>query len=150
MNIIWQMIPVFAIGFVFFGLEIAPAFNLITFFISIIFAFLIYFGMTFLLGLSAFWLKKITGLRRIRRVFLGFLGGSFVPLTLFPDWAQQLLHYLPFESTRFVPITIYLGTLSNAEVIRALFVQIIWIAILYAIIYWVWTRAYKMYSSVGV
>ena len=150
MNIIWQMIPVFIIGFVFFGLAMAPAFNFIAFFISIIFAFFIYFGMTFLLGLSAFWLKKITGLRRIRRVMFGFLGGSFVPLTLFPHWAQTLFHYLPFESTKFVPITIYLGTVSKAGVLRALGVQLFWIAALYILIYIVWKRAYSLYSSVGV
>ena len=150
MNIIWQMIPVFIIGFVFFGLGIAPAFNFIAFLISLLLAFFIYYGMTFLLGLSAFWLKKITGLRRVRRVVLGFLGGSFIPLTLFPEWAQSVLHYLPFESTRFVPITIYLGTISNTEVLKALGVQLFWIAALYGLIYLVWKRAYKLYSSVGV
>ena len=97
MNIIWQMIPVFIIGFVFFGLQAAPAFNFIAFIFSIVFAFLIYFGMTFLLGLSAFWLKKISGLRRVRRVVFGFLGGSFLPLTLFPQWLQGIFNYLPFQ-----------------------------------------------------
>jgi ABC-2 type transport system permease protein len=150
MNIIWQMIPVFIIGFIFFGLETAPFFYFIAFFISLAFAFLIYFGMTFILGLSAFWLTKITGLRRIRRVVLGFLGGSFVPLTFFPDWAQALFHYLPFENTKFVPITIYLGTLTKAGVIRALTIQLVWVVALFVVIFIIWRHAYKRFSSVGV
>jgi len=150
MNIIWQMIPVFVLGFLFFGLSIASLFNFSAFILSIVFAFFIYFGLTFLLGLSAFWLKRITGLRRVRRVAFGFLGGSLIPLNLFPVWAQSILHYLPFEHTRFVPITIYLGTLSKESVIKALCLQFGWVIIIYLVISFVWSRAYRHYSSVGM
>jgi len=150
MNILWQMVPVFIIGFVFFGLGLAPAFAFIAFIISIILAFFIYFGMTYLLGLCCFWLKKITGLRRVRRVLFGFLGGSFLPLTLFPEWVQTVLHYLPFEYTRFVPIMIYLDTYTVSGTIRALGMQVMWIIGIYTLIHFVWKRAYRRFTSVGL
>ncbi|MCX6708875.1 MAG: ABC-2 family transporter protein [Candidatus Woesearchaeota archaeon] len=150
MNILWQMIPVFLIGFVFFGLRTTTAFNTIAFLISIVFAFFIYFGMTYCLGLTAFWLKRIAGLRRLRRATLGFFSGSFIPLTLFPAWSQTIFHYLPFEYTKFVPITIYLGTITKAMIIKSLAIQLLWIAIIYFIAHLIWKRAIKRYASVGL
>jgi len=150
MNIIWQMIPVFIISFAFFGLRLAPIFNFVAFIFSLLFAFLIYFGLTYLLGLSAFWLKRITGLRRLRRILIGFLSGTFLPLTLFPQVFQDVLNYSPFPYTKFVPISIYLGTLSDFEVIKALLVQVGWIVVLYFIAHFVFRQAYKRYSSVGL
>ncbi len=150
MNIIWQMVPVFIIGFVFFGLRVAPLFNFVAFCISLVFAFLIYFGLTYLLGLSAFWLKRITGLRRLRRIIIGFFSGTFMPLTFFPQVWQNILNYSPFPYAKFVPITIYLGSLSASGVIKALLIQLAWIIGLSVIAYWMFRQAYKRYSSVGL
>ncbi|MBW3015998.1 ABC-2 family transporter protein [Candidatus Woesearchaeota archaeon] len=150
MNVITQMIPIFIIGVIFFQLKTAAAFNIITFIISILCAFFIYFGLTYLLGLTAFWLKRISGIRRVRRAVFGFFAGSFLPLTLFPQWAQNVFHYLPFENMKFVPITIYLGMMTKTEIIKALAIQIIWIAIIFTAAHFVWKQAYKRFSSVGL
>ncbi|VVB81483.1 ABC-2 family transporter protein [uncultured archaeon] len=150
MNILTQMIPVFIIGFLFFGLKTASPFNSIAFAASVFFSFFIYFGLTYLLGLSAFWLKRISGIRRMRRAVFGFFAGSFLPLTLFPLWAQNIFHYLPFEYMKFVPITIYLELITKQEIIKALSIQIAWIIVIYTIIHLVWKQAYKRYSSVGL
>jgi ABC-2 type transport system permease protein len=146
-NIITQMIPVFLIGVVFFGLKIAPLLPFIAFLVSIIFAFLIYFGIAYLLGLFSFWMKRITGLRRVRRMLVAFLGGSFIPLAFFPAWMQTVSHFLPFEYVRSVPILIYL---ERAPLLESLLMQLAWVVGLYVIIHFVAKMAVRRYAGVGL
>ena len=150
LGILLQMIPVFLIGFVFFGLSVAPAFNFITFLISVILAFLLAFFISFNVGLSAFWLKKIEGLRRVRRTLLLFLSGGMIPLTFFPVWMQYVSHFLPFEYVRYVPIQIYLGEFSTLGVLAMLGVQLVWIVLLYFLSQAIYKRAFKQFAGAGV
>jgi ABC-2 type transport system permease protein len=149
MNIVFQIIPVFFIGILAFGLEPAPAHRIAAFAASIILAFLLYYGLTFLNGLGAFWLQKITGLRRVKRVLIGFLGGSFIPLSFFPPALQTISHFLPFEYIRFVPINIYLGRYGTAGMLVQLGIQAAWIAALYALIAVVGRAAIRKYARSG-
>jgi ABC-2 type transport system permease protein len=146
-NIIVQMIPVFLIGIIFFGLKIAPLLPFIAFIISIVFAFLIYFGIAYLLGLGAFWMKRIQGLRKVRRTVIAFLGGSFIPIAFFPAWMQTVSHFLPFEYVRSVPILIYL---QRAPAIESLLAQLAWVVVLYTIIHFVAKMAVRRYAGVGL
>ncbi len=146
-NIISKMIPVFLIGIIFFGLPLAPIISLAGFAVSLLLAFLIYFGLSYLLGLGAFWMRRITGLRRVRRTLVAFLGGSFIPLAFFPAWIQSASHFLPFEYARSVPILIYL---QKAPVLESLLAQLAWVAVLYTIIHFVAKRAVRRFVSVGL
>ncbi len=146
-NIISQMIPVFLIGIIFFGLPLAPAGALAGFALSLLLAFLIYFGLSYLLGLGAFWMRRITGLRRVRRILVAFLGGSFIPLAFFPSWMQSTSHFLPFQYARSVPILIYL---QKAPLAESLLLQLAWVVVLYTIIHFVAKRAVRHFVSVGI
>jgi ABC-2 type transport system permease protein len=146
-NIISQMIPVFLIGILFFGLPIAPIVNIAGFALSLVFAFLIYFGISYILGLGAFWMRRITGLRRVRRSLVAFLGGSFIPLAFFPASLQAVSHFLPFEYARSVPILIYL---QRIPLIQSLLIQLAWVAVLYTIIHFLAKAASKRFVSVGL
>jgi len=146
-NIVVQMIPIFLIGIVFFGLPIAPAVPFLAFIMSIVFAFLIYFGLAYLLGLGAFWMKRIQGLRKVRRMLVAFLGGSFIPLAFFPQWLQSVSHFLPFEYVKSVPILIYL---QRVPVIESLLAQLAWVIALYVIIHFVAKMAVRRYAGVGL
>lgn len=146
-NLISQMIPVFLIGIIFFSLPLVPIINLAAFALSLVLAFLIYFGMAYLLGLGAFWMRRITGLRRVRRTLIAFLGGSFIPLAFFPAGLQTISHFLPFEYARSVPILIYL---QRAPLVQSLAIQLIWVIVLYIIIHFIAKRAMKRFVSVGL
>jgi ABC-2 type transport system permease protein len=146
-NIVSQMIPVFLIGLLFFGLPMAPIANLTAFVASLVLAFLIYFGMAYLLGLGAFWMRRITGLRRVRRTLIAFLGGSFIPLAFFPAGVQAVSKFLPFEYARSVPILIYL---QRAPLVQSLLIQLAWVVVLYTIIHFVTKLAVRRFVSVGL
>jgi ABC-2 type transport system permease protein len=148
--IVLEMIPVFAIGIVFFGLEIASAFNIITFLVSVALGFFITFFVAYFLGLTAFWFKEITGLRRVRRTLVVFLSGGMIPLSFFPSTLQKISHFLPFEYIRYVPIKIYLGDYSTLMVLGQLGLQIAWIAALFIFTKWFFQKAYKQFTGAGV
>lgn len=150
LGLVLEIIPVFIIGFVFFGLQVAPLFNIIMFIVSVILAFFLTFLLTFNVGLSAFWLKKIDGIRKVRRTLLLFLSGGMIPLTFFPESIQTILHYLPFEYLRFVPINIYLNTYSSIGVLIRVGIQIIWIVALYMLSIVIYKRAFKQFAGAGV
>ena len=150
LGLILETIPVFIIGFVFFGLELAPLFYIIMFIISVILAFFLTFFISFNVGLSAFWLKKIDGIRKIRRTLLLFLSGGMIPLTFFPESVQTILHYLPFEYIRFVPINIYLTNYSIIGVFIQIGIQITWIVALYLLSVFIYKRAFKQFAGAGV
>lgn len=54
-----------------------------------------------MIGLLAFWTEDITGFYFILDRAKWLLGGFLMPITLYPDWLQQIVHWLPF------PLMIY-------------------------------------------
>ena len=145
-----QTIPVIIIGFVFFSLEIAPLLNILGFVISLFLAFFLTFNFTFLIGLTSFWMKNITGIRRLRRILVMFLSGGMIPLTFFPEVFQNIFHFLPFEYMRFVPINIYLGTYTPMTIFLKLGLQCLWILIIYTLIGLIWKKASEQAVGVGI
>ena len=48
------------------------------------------------LGLLAFWVEDSYAFILIYSRFLFLLGGTMLPLNIFPDWARQIVEWLPF------------------------------------------------------
>ncbi len=147
--VIIQLVPVFLIGFLFFGLRVAGFWVFVAFFLSLAFGFLIAFLISFLVGLTAFWFKKTSGLRRVRRALSMFLSGGLIPLSFFPLSFQKVFHFLPFEYMRFVPINIYLGKYSFYGVVFQLFLQFVWVLVLFFFAIFSWKSAVKKFSGEG-
>ena len=148
-TVIMEIIPLFIIGVLFFHLPLASITNTILFLVSLIMANVLYFQMTYLVGLSAFWLKRIDGVRRMRTPLIAFLSGGILPLTFFPMWYTNIHHLLPFQYVRYVPIMIYLGGSPLTKSLMLMLGQLIWILLFYVIIKIVWDKGYKKFSGVG-
>ena len=145
-----EIIPLSAIAAIFFGLS-APSFiNGLVFVIMLCLGIFINFLLSYLVGLTAFWFKQIGGIRRVRRVVVSFLAGSFIPLTFFPDWVSQASKFLPFQYTRYAPITVYLGKHELASALWLLLIALLWAIGLYIISIAVWRKAYKKFAGSGV
>ena len=147
--IILEIIPLFLLAIFFFGVEIAPLFYFMAFIISICLALLLNFFITYLVGMMAFWFKKIAGIRRVRRALVIFLSGGMIPLTFFPETFQKVFSFLPFQYIRFIPINIYLETYSYLKTLTLIGVQIIWILILYLIAELIWYKAFRKFAGAG-
>jgi len=147
--IFMQAVPFFIIGILFFDLVMASWINIIFFAISLVLAHVLYFLISYLIGLTAFWFQRIEGLSRAKKPVIHFLSGGLIPLTFLPLALQNISYYLPFQYIRFVPITLYLGSYELAEMFKLLGIQIAWVVILLAIAKLTWMRAFKKFAGAG-
>lgn len=60
------------------------------------------------------------------------LTGSLIPLPFFPEPYRTLAEFLPFASMQNVPLRVYGGDLSGAELLSAIVLQLFWLAALIA------------------
>jgi ABC-2 type transport system permease protein len=102
------------------------------FLISVVLSFLIVAAINFAVGTFALRLQSILGLMRAKFFLLELFSGLLLPMSFFPQVAQKILGFMPFEYISYVPMLIYLGKLSARGVARAIGVQILWIGILLA------------------
>lgn len=67
------------------------------------------------------------GLRMLFVSSVDLLAGAVIPLPFFPEKIQALLELLPFAAMQNVPLRIYSGSMSAAEMQKAVFLQIFWL-----------------------
>ena len=60
------------------------------------------------------------------------LGGTYLPLWIYPPLLKQILAFLPFQGLSYTPVAIFVGQIGLNQVPRVLVVQIAWLAILVA------------------
>jgi ABC-2 type transport system permease protein len=97
---------------------------------TLLLSLLISFSWRFLINLAAFWTPNARGVGRFGYSLSWFLSGFLMPLRFFPGWFVRLCNLTPFPSMVNTIVEIYLGVLTGSEIIRALAVQLLWVALL--------------------
>jgi ABC-2 type transport system permease protein len=123
--------------------------DVVVFSIAIWGAYLIRSVNYWILGMLAFWTTRVGPLFEIVFTAELLLSGRLVPLSLMPEWAQQLADVLPFKWTFGFPIESLVGRLSESELLGGLAMQALWIAIGSIGVALVWRVAVRRYSAVG-
>jgi viologen exporter family transport system permease protein len=111
----------------------AGAVNLAGFLLSVVFSFFIVAGINFAIGTFAIRLKSILGLLRAKYFLLELFSGLLLPISFFPHIFQKALAVLPFEYISYIPVLIYLGKLQGMALLKALGIQVLWVAALLAL-----------------
>lgn len=100
------------------------------------------FLITLLLGLAvtvafcmlvyslAFFTISPQGLRILFMSTVEFFAGAVIPLPFFPEKVQRVMELFPFASMQNVALRIYSGSMSDTEMVKAIFLQIVWLIIL--------------------
>ena len=101
-------------------------------------AFGIYSCVNLLVGITAVFTEHTLGIQRAKNAMMDLLGGVLLPLTFFPEWAQDVLLFLPFQAVTYTPVSMYLGT---TPVPAGLGVQVLWLVILAVLVRLLWKRA---------
>lgn len=117
--------------------------------LSLLGGMVIYFQMSYLLGVMGFWTAQSWGPRFCFEVFLEFCGGAYFPLDLLPDTLQRILSFLPFPYLVFYPLRIYLERGSFMTIAHCLAMQAIWIVVLGAMIHVFWKAGLRKYAAEG-
>jgi ABC-2 type transport system permease protein len=98
----------------------------------------------------AFWADNVWSLVIAERIAIAFLGGQLAPITLFPDWAQSVLAWLPFPYLYSFPARTLLGNAGLAEWVVGILVCGAWCFIAVGFGRWIWRRGELQYSGVGI
>ncbi len=125
------------------------AFEILIFAVAIWGAYLLRTMLQESLGMLCFWTTRGAAIFDLYMTTELLLSGRLVPLPLMPDWVQDIARFLPFQYAFFFPIESLVGDLSNAELVRGLAAQLLWILIGLAIFRLAWKHAIKRYSAVG-
>ena len=112
--------PASAAGFLFFLLSAASAFLLTTAFVMLLTA--IRVRLTWGDG-------PTTSLAFVAML----LGGSYLPLQLWPDFLQRILLFQPFAGRLDIPIRLFIGSMPPADAIWAIGLQLMWTIIFIAL-----------------
>lgn len=93
-----------------------------------------------LIGLLAFWLEEVTPVFWIYQKLLFTVGGLFLPLEMFPEQLQQVARWLPFQFITYAPARAFVA-FEPDFVLQAVMGQVVYIAVLSALVALVWRRA---------
>jgi ABC-2 type transport system permease protein len=83
-------------------------------------------ALTTLLNISLLWTISGDGIVIVTTTLVTFLSGMLIPLPLFPDWAQPIVHALPFAGLVDLPFRTFTGLIPPAAVASVLRHQIFW------------------------
>lgn len=128
---LFRGLPIFLVMVIFFPWKPPHSWaTLVVFFPSLVFAAAIVFSLSFMVGLSAFWLLDIRGVNQAVMGSAIFLSGFLIPVSFFPSGFGRICEWLPFVGQSYVPVAIYLGKYVGGQMVSMLARQIIWAAIL--------------------
>ena len=123
---------------------------ILLFSISLILAVIMNYLLFFIIGITSFWTTENWGVINAFRSIIGFLSGSWIPLTLLTGGLKQASLILPFKYLLFVPISILQGKLTIPEIIKGFAIMTLWIFIFYLIAKVLWKKGEKRLSGFGV
>lgn len=117
--------------------------------IAIIFAILINFYFSLLLGFIGFWSSETWAPRFIFFTLLNFFAGGLFPLDILPKQIFAIIQLFPFTYMVYLPIKMYLGQVQILVIIQSLTLSFLWVAILYVATRFTWLRGLRSYSAQG-
>lgn len=124
-------IPALVVSFLFLGVSLPPdLWTALAFFTSLALGFLVLFHLNFMLGSLAVLTLDIRHISWAYFSIVRFFGGQMVPLWLFPSFVLAIANVLPFQSTYFIPMSIYIGRIVGLDVMKALGFQFTWLVVL--------------------
>lgn len=114
-----------------------------------ILALFLYFLLSFLLSITAFWIREAWAPRFLALVLIEFLSGGVFPLDILPAGIFNILRVLPFTYLIFFPLKVYLGQLALAEILGGMAMLLGWIVIAFVSLQYVWMRGLRVYDAEG-
>jgi ABC-2 type transport system permease protein len=138
------VLPAGLIGLLFLNLQPpASVLNALLFILSLLLGYLVLFSLNFLIGLVAILTLDIRSIIWSYNSLLRFFAGQMVPLWLFPSWLGGLADLLPFKCIYFIPLSIYIGKLTDASLVEELIFQLVWVIVLMALCRWAWKAVHS-------
>ena len=106
-------------------------YQIIYFAFSSVIAYILYFQLSYIIGVSSIWLGTSIGFSILKESLFLLLGGGLIPVDFYPIWFQNIVNLLPFKYMYYLPLAGFLETESSFMLLLAL----AWLMILSVICY---------------
>jgi ABC-2 type transport system permease protein len=116
---------------------------------ALIIGYFLRFTLMYAMSLTAFWTTRVTALFQLFFALEFFFSGRAVPLTVLPEWAQQIAEFLPYQWMFYFPLELLLGRLTPQETMTGFLIQIGWFALTLLAFVGVWRAGVRRYVAVG-
>ncbi|WP_102347631.1 ABC transporter permease [Bacillus sp. Marseille-P3661] len=131
------------VGFI-FPLEFSGSLHIWGYFaISILLSFIINSQINLLTGLMTFFIFNIAGLLRAKRVVIDLFSGLLLPISFYPEVAQKVMAFFPFQAISYIPSMIFTEGFTGGEITHAILFQVVWAIVLFLPIQVIWIVARK-------
>lgn len=107
------------------------------------------FLFTYVLALLAFWTQQADSAVGFAGIMIALLGGSAVPLSLFPDRIRGVVEVLPFQSMLGFPASIAAGTVDPSQMAVGYVMQIAWLCVACGGAAISWRCGIRRYTATG-
>jgi len=135
------------------GLLLSPPKSFISVVLFILFLFLamlISFSFNIIVGVLAFYLTDVKGIRSSVSHFTNLLSGATAPLALFPVDLRNFVLLTPFPYMIYGPINALKTTTIDENVIREISISTGWAIVLLILAVFLWKRGIKRYEAIGI
>lgn len=131
---LFRAVPPIIVGAIVFELT-APRDPLVWlgFACSVVLAVAVSFAFRFLYNLAAFWLLDYRGVSILAMVSANLFSGFVVPIPFFPAWLSTIAYATPFPAMIQMPIDVFVGATTGADIALTLVIQLAWLGGLLAI-----------------
>ncbi len=110
----------------------------------------LYFVLSYLVSMLAFWTREADGPRFLFEWLLEFSSGAYFPLDILRGLIFTALSCLPFFYLIYFPLSIYLGKIAHGRIWLGLGIETAWLALSLWLIYVVWRRGLKKFTGEGI
>lgn len=151
-GVLLEFVPALVLYSVLFRPDFLSPATMVRFMVAASMAFLLYFSLNFLIGLSGLYVYGPQAILGLKHLLVTACAGAFVPLEFLPPAVQQVLHWLPFPYLFYWPVQFFLGRgeagtwagFLHREAIAGL-----WLVALLVLCRLLWRRAVRRYAGAG-
>lgn len=149
-GVIFELVPLLIVYGLLVPQDFISPLSLLKFAVSAVLAFLLFFAINFLIGMSANVLQNSSAASAVKHVVVAGLGGSLIPLDFFPAPAAAVLRELPFASLFYWPVRFFLAVDPGWAIFaKRSLIAFLWVALFFALDMGLWKRSIKRFSGAG-
>jgi len=143
-------IPTLLIAYFLLGMRLpANPGTALVFLVSVVMGYGVMFSLNYLIGLLSVFTVDIRNISWAYNAVVRFFSGSEIPLWLFPLFLSRAADLLPFKCAFAIPLSIYIGKFGADEILRAVGLQVFWLAALALAGRWMWRAAHRRLTVQG-
>lgn len=133
-----------------FQIPLNAGIGLLFFPIALVFSFIMNTTIDYMIGLTSFYTESIWGISSTKDIIIMFLSGSLIPLQFFPEVAQRVLEFLPFQAMYHLPLMMLVEPEQPVmNYLTALGVQLFWTVVILVLARLFYKRAIKVLRVAG-